>query len=243
MATRIKVVLSQLYVKKKGNLLGKARWHLNATANGDQYGDPKEIFVVKNGTEINLPEAQWHKVVEVERTSDFEIRLHASEKALIRPADFGSVTRRLKWPFQQGDFSLQNAYFRATFSILLEAQGEFKRHDPREVFACRESPGNPSFVTVTGVEHKTRFEACEVRSTPPTSYLPARISSVAGEVCFKSDKGLTISDTDPINVVPNSPTIPIMVPKDANEKTAARIEINFYQPNFLKLDKDDPRLT
>jgi hypothetical protein len=242
MATRVKVILKKVNVKKNGRLIGRARWLLFAQADGKAFGDSTEVFKVKSGAEIELPESPWNAIATVTRAGTLEVKLEAREKARFSPDDFGSVRRVLRWPFSQGDFVLENAFFRARFSLELEARGEFKRHDPREVFACRETAGNPRFTTVTGVEQRARFEACEVRPTPPVSYLPSRIAGLAGEICFKSDKGLAISDTSPLNVLPNPPVIPIMLPKDASKTTAARIEMNFYQPKTLALAEDDDRL-
>lgn len=241
MPSRIKIILKQVHVKKDGRFWGKAKWQLAANAGPDSVGDKDAVFVVKNGSDIALPKASWHAIQEVTKASKVTVKVHAKEKARFFADDFGSLTRTLKWPFTQGTFTLDNMYYKATFEVELEAQGEFKQHNPSEVFACRQTTGNPKCTTVSGATKRVRIEVCDVRPTPPVTYLPTRLPG-GGEVCFTSSTGKAIAHNDDINVLPNPAAIPIIAKKDATKQNSARIEIGFYQPSDIKLTADDDRL-
>lgn len=244
MAQKIKLVLKSLYVKKDGRFWGKARWVLDVKVSGTQIGDAKKRFTVTDGKVVKFPSNAWSVEKDVDLGTSLTVSFHSKEVATWFPDDFGSVTHTLKWPFRQSVLRLQNKYYRVTFDVLLEACGELKRwHNPTEVFACRGTVGNPKCVTVSGASHRARIEVCEVRPTPPLSYLPNRIGgTVVGKVTFKADKGKALSSLDPINVIPNPAVIPLLKAADASDKNAARIEVGYFEPRSLKLDATDKRL-
>lgn len=242
MKNEIKISLISLYVKKDGRFWGKARWLLDVKADANQLGDPKEVFVVKNGTSVTFS-SDWSLTSEVERNKEVKITFHAKEKARVLAKDFGNVTHKLKWPFSQQSISLENKYFRVKFGVQLKAQGVFKKHDPQEVFACRSTAANPLINTVSGAHKRIRIEVCEVRPTPPTAKLPARIGPpVTGKVTFKSTTGINIKSTDDINKIPNPAVIPVIAKVKATKKNAARIEVNYFEPQDIKLTDTDARL-
>jgi hypothetical protein len=227
---------------KPGAIVGKTDWKLTAKIDGHEVGDSSKKFEMFDGM-FHVLLGSWSKVVKISSAKTVKIEFAAKESSLLLPDDYGSVTHTLRWPFWQTLYlPLSNGKFEVAVRVLLSVRGKIKHHAPNEIFAARTVAGKLEATTVSGTPVRSRIEICEVRPLPPVADMPKRLP-VRGKVTFKSDRGINIKSTDPINVLPNPPVIPIIARAKASKKNAARIEVTFYQPDTLAFTVDDARLT
>lgn len=240
MNQKIKVIFEKVYVKAAEDIWGDPEWKFDAKIDGKQVGDPEEEFQAIPRQYIALPRT-WSAEVEISGTKVVPVKFKVEEAGGLWDSDVGSRTKELKWPFTEGQRTIENPNFKVFFKVELEVLGEFGHHHGDEVFACRNHAGSQECTTVAGDPAKTRIEVCEVWPVPPAAHMPERLSS-PGKPTFKSTNGVKVAHNHPINVLPNPSVIPVLVPGKATKKNAARIQVNFYQPRNLKFKVKDDRL-
>lgn len=239
MKEKIKIQFQAVYVKPSDKMWGLNEWNFVAKIDGVEVGNSLEDFEVTGGIIVDLPDS-WSAEVEISGTKEIPVFFQVWDEWQVN-SDLGSREKKLKWPFTESVHSMENERFVVWFEVEVEVLGEFEPHHADEVFACRNHLGKLECVTVSGKPARSRIEVCEVWPTPPASKMPQRLK-IRGKTTFKSHKPITLSPSNPPNKLPNPAVIPILNPADADNKTAARIQVNFYQPRNLKLKKDDSRI-
>jgi hypothetical protein len=246
---KIKVILKRVFVKDSADWLGSGEFYFNATVDGKPVGD-KQIFDAREGTWIALPAAKWSAIVDVTSKTQVAMRFNGKDEDVFSDDDLGTVSYTLRPPWKQFTHRQDTQHFTLEWEVQLLVDGNYGRHPPNEVFACRTAGGNANCTTVSGVPIIARMEIHPVRPVPTP--LPPRGLPAGPLNAVTNTAGSSITSLDPINIVPNPAVIPILsspgaavaagAPPTATADTAARIEVTFYRPNTLAFTPSDPRL-
>ncbi len=235
---RIRITLGRVYRKKRRKLFGTGVYCFNASVDGQAVGDDT-TFNAKRRSYISLPKAEWSTVIDVEGKTDVRVRFQAKDLDPTVQGDVGTITHVLRAPWSQNTYRQSTERFLLSWTVELEVDGEFGKHPPTTLFACRSRTGHVQCTTVSGSAFGARFEIHPVRPTPTTG-LPPRPGALALSPPPKLNTGNVELDTkDPINVIPNPPVIPILSKNAATKKTAARIEMTYIRPGNLPKDTLD----
>jgi hypothetical protein len=244
MADRIKVIFRRVYVINDADWFGSGEFYFMASVDGKNVGN-RVTFDAVEGRWINLPQPLWSAVVDVTAKREVAVNFRGKDEDKFFDEELGSISYVLRPTWRQTQHRHSTKYFTLEWDVELEVSGAFGSHPPDTVFACRQNLSSLTCTTVGGSAFMARMEVHEVRPTPPAADTPPRRPAFpAGTVPAALNTAATpaISPTDPINVIPNPPVIPIMLPAYANTNTCARIEYSYYRPNTLAFADDDDRL-
>jgi hypothetical protein len=235
----MKVIFRRIHIKSVRANQSLNSFRIRATVGGEDTGDAQQSFEVPEGNLLELAENDWSHVIDPTDLRQVTIQTEFFET----PGDarLGSITHILRPPWRQADEHRENSRFSLDYSVELEVAGEFGRHAPNDVFACRERPGGMTFTTVSGGRSSARLEFHPVRPVPGDTFLPTRPPGLTG-AASRNGGGTVVRPTDSINIIPNPAVIPVLTSAQATEDTASRIEYTFYQPRTLNFTDNDDRL-
>jgi len=240
---RIKVIFDRVYVRNDADTFGSGEFYFIAEVDGQTVGNRSTIFNAVERSWLDLPDDQWSAVVDVRNKTRVEVRFQGRDDDVFCDDDLGSISYVLRPPWRQRTFRSRTRYYVLEWRVELEVHGQFGRHAPLEVFACRQQSGAHECTTVSGARAQHRIEICPVVPVPGDGDLPPRPRFPAGTHGERTaPQAIFLAPGHPPNVVPNPAVIPILAQTAATADTAARIEITHYHPNTLRLQENDPRL-
>lgn len=193
---------------------GRARFQATVLSAGtlNTLGDPQRLFDYRRESAFTL---DWSIELDSAATNEARFRLDVVDEALNRLAKF-EWTLQTPWrQFEHEILSVANAHL--VWSVLLEASGRYRVHDPNTVFTSREHRGAVNYTTVSGRRRSIRMEICPVLPVPADKWLPRRpknmltaIQSGGPQPLRNNPPGHRIRATDPINIISNPAVIPLL---------------------------------
>ncbi len=245
MPNHVKVTFKRVHVTKAGKR-GHGIWNFVATVDGTQLHPSDTLLVTDYESTMDLPSNEWSRVVDVSAKNQFTAEFKVRDN--FDNSDIGSVQVQLSAPYAQFEVTRKTANFILEYSVELEVEGAYGQHPPSTIFATRASVGTPGasdFSTVSGSSFLARFEACDVRPTPPMVDGTDRPNfPVSAPAAFLNQGAVSrITADSPINVIPNPSVIPILTPREVTTENVARIELTYYRPKTVLRSEDDPLLT
>ncbi len=258
---RVKVTFKQVEVSAApGKGLTVGQFLFRAKVNGEFIGEPEHLFHWAKGAPLDLPQPAWSKVVEVDTTRKVSLEFQYVERDFLgKDAIRGTLHETLSWPFQQLERRSPHPTFQLEWQVEIEVDGKFGRHPPARVYACRQVPTGFTCTTVDGSEFPAWLEFHPVRPVPLAPHAQIRRPKLrADDQPCTNFNGTEPTSTDPINIIPNPPVIPLLDPPPnperrgtpsefdhatwANFRNCARLEFTYYAPETLAFDDDDKRL-
>jgi hypothetical protein len=260
MPHRIKIIFSRLIVTHDGDLFGSGEFYFDASIGGRSIGDDT-VFDANEGRTILLDEDSWAREIDIDEAayrSGVDIRFQVHDKDVFVDDDMGLVQDTIGPPWEEKPLRYPTTNFTLEGRVELQVGGSFGSHSGDAIFICRQERGAAYYNTVSGRTRRLRLELHPVRPVPATG-LPRRPPVPHGAPPPAAGRGggsapaarhwlgePAVGAGPPVppepNIIPNPAVIPIFPADDANERTAARIEVTYYRPGELNFTEDDPRL-
>ncbi|MEO6800581.1 MAG: LysM domain-containing protein [Rhodanobacter sp.] len=259
---RIKVIFTSVFVRDDSDTFGSGEFKFQARVGAQAVGDVSRVFDAVEGRTIVLPQPQWSGIINVAGLDEVVVSFHTRESDVFSDDELGTIRHTLRRPYQQAQLRHGSAFLLLDWEVQLAVDGNFGRHPPSSVFACRQHAGSITCTTVSGASFDARMEFHPVRPVPripPPSSLPVRPPMPLGTVPDTNDLNTLVSAGDPINIIPNPAVVPLLGPPAAappgphtdaeldagnwaNLRNCARLEYSFYVPAGLAFTDNDARL-
>ena len=251
--TKLSVGITGLYPLRSGDLWGPGDWHVTATIDGTQVGDPDTEFEAREQQWILLDKT-WSTVVDVSGKvagDTVEVLIKAVDRDVFSDDDLGYVKLLLKYPFKNELnqpflssvvkgwlFFPDRQYFWANVVTTVKEETATKAPPgPSSLYVSRQANGTSTFSTLDGTQIDPRVEVCPVVPTPPAAALPPRpvfpVALVAGKV-MPAANNVPLTAALNLNALPNPAVIPILAATDPDlAKKAARVAVTYIEPGDL----------